>query len=222
VQNPGANTADATWVGIGGVSSNDLIQAGTETIPSSAGARYLAWYELLPGNSQTVPLAVSPGDSVSVSITRKSGDAWLISFANNTTGHTYQTEAAYDSSLSSAEWIEEIPVANDVPLSLDNFGSIDFSGGFAIKDGNAVTIAGSGAAPLTMESAAGAAEASPSALGADGSSFSVARTDAAADALALTPSGSVVSSALRESSGDVPIEFERFGHRHRMRIEFGF
>ncbi|HEY6019963.1 MAG TPA: G1 family glutamic endopeptidase [Candidatus Paceibacterota bacterium] len=41
--------ADATWVGVGGVDSRDLIQAGTQALVDSSGAtQYQAWYELLP------------------------------------------------------------------------------------------------------------------------------------------------------------------------------
>src|SRR5207302_942885 len=48
---------DATWVGIGGMTTNDLIQAGTQAMVSGrGGVQYEAWIELLPRSSQTVPL----------------------------------------------------------------------------------------------------------------------------------------------------------------------
>jgi hypothetical protein len=44
-----AFASDATWVGIGGVSSSDLIQAGTEETTSRSGqVGYNAWVETLP------------------------------------------------------------------------------------------------------------------------------------------------------------------------------
>ena len=66
-----ASGADATWVGIGGVTSTDLIQADTEATALGNTVRYAAWVELLPRAAQQVPLAVNPGDQVSVAITQQ-------------------------------------------------------------------------------------------------------------------------------------------------------
>ena len=113
------NGADATWVGIGGVESRDLIQAGTQTILDESGAaRYQAWYELLPDVSTPVPLDIAAGDSVSVSITLISRTDWLIAFRDNTRGTSYSKEVAYRSTFSSAEWIEELPAAYRTALSI--------------------------------------------------------------------------------------------------------
>src|SRR6185312_14939849 len=113
----------ATWVGIGGVNSRDLIQAGTQEQASGTGqTEYSAWIETLPQASHNVPLRVSPGDSVSVSITEQSTNNWLIEFNNATTGQTYQQKLQYASSHSSAEWIEEAPSAARAGiLPLDDF-----------------------------------------------------------------------------------------------------
>src|SRR6266851_776433 len=169
--------ADAAWVGIGGVTSNDLIQAGTQqTVSGSGSTQYQAWVETLPQASHPVPLAVHPGDSVSVSITQQpqAQDQWLVAFTNNTTGQTYQVTEHYTSSMSSAEWIEEAPSAGrGRQLPLDNFGSIDFSAGSATKDGHAVSITGSGATAVTMVGRGGQRLATPSSLSSDGASFSV-------------------------------------------------
>src|SRR5216117_2708051 len=49
--------ADATWVGIGGLTGRDLIQAGTQAMVSANGTvEYSAWTEMLPQSSRTVPL----------------------------------------------------------------------------------------------------------------------------------------------------------------------
>ena len=169
--------ADATWVGIGGVSSRDLIQAGTQAIVQDGAVTYEAWYELLPDYQQRVPLEVSAGDRVSVSIREISDGLWRISFTNTTTGKSYSTDVPYDSSLSSAEWIEERPVAvggrfaSYVPL--DNFGSITFENAYAIDNGANVSIAAAGGTSIRMVTDTGGALASPSALSSNG--FSVSR-----------------------------------------------
>src|SRR5207244_4067203 len=59
------NSADATWVGIGGVKTKDLIQAGSEAeVVGSGDTIYDTWIELLPAAPTVVPLAVAPGDSL--------------------------------------------------------------------------------------------------------------------------------------------------------------
>lgn len=173
-----ALSADATWVGIGGVSGKDLIQAGTQNIVQNGTTTYEAWYELLPASPVQVPLAVHPGDAVTVSIAQQTDGQWQISFNDATTGQSYQTSVTYASSLSSAEWIEEMPSDQRGPVPLDNFGSVSFSGGFAVQNGARVSISGSGAASVTMTMTGGQVLAAPSALGADGASFTVTRTAA--------------------------------------------
>jgi hypothetical protein len=173
----------ATWVGIGGVSSRDLIQAGTQDVAVGSGqSQYQAWIELLPAASQQVPLAVAPGDSVTVSITEQGAGTgvWQIAFKNNTSGQTYQTTVNYTSSQSSAEWIEEAPAGRGGILPLDSFGTIPVSGATAVANGQTVDLAQAGAQPITMLNTAGQPLAVPSAIGSNGSSFSVARTQATA------------------------------------------
>jgi hypothetical protein len=176
----GSAGMDATWVGIGGAGSRDLIQAGTDaTVQGPGQIRYTAWIELLPQFPQTVPLAVHPGDVISTSLVQQGNGDWLITIENQTTGRQYQKRVSYTSSFSSAEWIEEAPASGRRILPLDDFGRVTFSGGSAVKDGKAVTIAQAGAMPLAMIDRSGAVIAQPSALGSDGASFTVTRVGAA-------------------------------------------
>ena len=167
--------ADATWVGIGGVHGNDLVQAGTqETVADHGRTQYQAWVEMLPQSSQPVPLPISAGDSISISIEQSAKDQWRIAFANNTSGKAYEMSVHYESSLSSAEWVVEAPSARRGRiLPLDTFGTITFSQATAVKDGQTVTVSQAGGHPITMISRSGHALASPSVLGEDGGSFSV-------------------------------------------------
>jgi hypothetical protein len=177
----GSFGVDAAWVGIGGVRGRDLIQAGTQqTVSGSGSTQYQAWVEMLPSASRPVPLRVHAGDSVSVSIAEESPDQWSIAFTNSTTGQTYSTTEQYRSSHSSAEWIEEAPSGGrGGVLPLDNFGTIDFSGASAIKDGQTVSLGGLNARAITMVGSGNKALAVPSKLTDDGAGFSVARTDVA-------------------------------------------
>jgi hypothetical protein len=123
---------------------------------------------------------VHAGDLVSVSLIEQSADQWLISFTNTTTGQAYQTTEQYASSHSSAEWVEEAPSGGrGGVLPLDNFGTIPFTSGSTVKDGQTVSISGANARAITMVGNGEVALAVPSKLSDDGASFSVARTDAA-------------------------------------------
>src|SRR5207244_1354608 len=85
----GATGVGATWVGIGGVSSHDLIQAGTQDVAAGGGqAQFQTWIEMLPQAAQQVPLTVEPGDTVTVSITETGAGTgvWQLSMKNNTSG----------------------------------------------------------------------------------------------------------------------------------------
>jgi hypothetical protein len=174
---------DATWVGIGGVVGTDLIQAGTQAVVEDGTVTYEAWLETLPNFQQILPITVNGGDAVSVSLGQVSPGEWQLTFNDKTNGQNYNETVAYDSSLSSAEWIEEMPAGVTWRgglsfLPLDNFGTVNFTGGSATINGNVETIAASGAQALTMVSG-GQAIATSSPLLADGASFSVTRSDLA-------------------------------------------
>lgn len=180
-----ASGADATWVGIGGLTSNDLLQAGTQAMVDGSGTvEYSSWIEMLPQSSRNVPLSVSAGDSVTVTITQQSGNDWLIAMKNNTTNGTYSVTVQYNSSNSSAEWVQEAPSIGRGLVSLDQFGAVQFSGASAVRDGKTMSASALGAKAITMINGQGQAIAQPSTIGGDGSSFTVARTDAAS-----TPQG---------------------------------
>ncbi|MDE1925423.1 MAG: hypothetical protein KGH79_04595 [Patescibacteria group bacterium] len=175
--------ADATWVGIGGVSELNLIQAGTQAILDGEGdIVYQPWLETIPGNSYVIPIDVHSGDSITTSIVEQRPSHWLISLRDNTTGQSYQTTLTHDSSLSSAEWIEEMPssAGGNFFIPLDEFGEVPFTGGSTVDNGNPQTIAQSGAQPLTMTSLQGEELATTSVLSADGGGFVVTRSGAQA------------------------------------------
>lgn len=181
--------ADATWVGIGGITTRDLIQAGTEAISNEDGSiEYLAWFEKLPQAARIVPLAIHPGDSISVNVRERERDVWEISYTNNTTGESYSFTTRYVSSYSSAEWVEELPAARGARVGLSDFNELRFLSGFAVRDGEPYSIAQAGAVPLRMVNAEGDTLAFPSELSESGG-FTVTRTDAVASPLVIGPSG---------------------------------
>jgi len=177
--------ADATWVGIGGVIADDLLQVGTQAVVDPSGAvSYQAWLEMMPRASVTLPLTVAPGDLVSASLTERGAGEWEVSIADATNGQHYDKMVAYDSSHSSAEWVEEMPsLPHGGLIPLDDFGTVHFTGATAITGGQSGTLAQTGAQPLLMVSGDGRPLAQTSVLADDGS-FNVTRTVAPAQTAA--------------------------------------
>ncbi len=170
--------ASATWVGIGGISSHDLIQAGTQvTTDRSGGSYYESFFETLPDPSQPLPVTISPGDLVTVSINQTSNNQWHLTFKNNTNGQSAQMDQTYNSSLSSAEWIQEAPSgARHGVWPLNNFGKVSFSNASAVKNGQVENLVQAHAQPITMADFSGQPLAITSGIGSDGASFNVFRT----------------------------------------------
>jgi Peptidase A4 family len=173
----------ATWDGIGGYSSSDLIQAGVseDSAPSNPllGTQYSAWYELLPAGETQISgctgdasCAVTPGDSVTVDISNVSGDTWSIAITD-AGKWSWSQDVTYTSSESSAEWILEAPTVITqtllAPVGTVNFGptSTYTAGGVThtIAAGDPTSI------DLSVEGLGLLSEAIPSALAADGQSF---------------------------------------------------
>ncbi|GHO98959.1 hypothetical protein KSF_090070 [Reticulibacter mediterranei] len=172
------STADAAWVGIGGVKSNDLLQSGTEDMVDRNGqVTFLAFFEMLPNAARPLPVTIQGGDSVTASVTEIAPEQWQIIFKNNSSGQSYARTVQYHSSLSSAEWIEEVPSTGQQLLSLAQFGSVSFSAGSAFQNGNQQTIAQSNAQPVIMVDTQRQPLATPSDLAADGASFTVTRSN---------------------------------------------
>jgi len=179
VAKPDPNVAgiDATWVGIGGANTTDLIQAGTEaTVDQDGTISYDAWTEVLPQSTRTIALSVKGGDTVSVAITEQSAGMWLIELKDVTTGRSFTTTLRYASSRSSAEWIEEAPSVGRGIAPLDSFGSVAFSAASAVIDGKREDLSAASAKAVTMANGADQPLAVPSAIGKDGASFTVTRT----------------------------------------------
>lgn len=174
--NGSSNSYDATWIGVGGITTNDLIQVGINNTVSSTGQiSTQAFYEMLPSPSVTVSgFKVSPGDSITASITETSTDMWSITLNDLTQNETFNKVVSYTSSLSSAEWIEEDPSSiKGGLLPLDNFGTVKFGKAFTIVNGTSSNLLQINANSVTMVNSSGKPEAVPSAIGNDGASFSV-------------------------------------------------
>jgi Peptidase A4 family len=141
----GEDAFSAEWVGIGGFCKKapcnklkdvdkTLIQLGTaQEAFGTSDLQYFAWYEMLPFAPITTPLAVSPGDVITASLTCngkcKGNASWTLSFTNVTTRDSFSKTVKYKSPLDSAEWIEEAPASGNHIEPLADFGTATFSDG---------------------------------------------------------------------------------------------
>ena len=171
----GQTSADATWIGIGGVNSSDLIQIGSEdTVSPSGKVSRAIFYELIPSAAYLISgFYISAGDSLSASISETSLNNWALKLTDNSTSQIFQTTVSYDSSNSSAEWIEEDPVLNGSMVALDNFGSITFSLGSTTANDNLINILNSSPSSITMVNSAHQPIVTPSAINSTGDGFTL-------------------------------------------------
>jgi Peptidase A4 family len=138
--------ASSAWIGIGGSAENDdsLIQIGTMQAAASSGEdQYFAWYEVLPATE--VPISsknypVKAGDTVTATIecTAACGSyalsTWTLTLTNpGRWPKPYSITMQYASSMTSVEWIMEVPCLKDCATSeagiayMPNFGSTTFT-----------------------------------------------------------------------------------------------
>jgi hypothetical protein len=148
-------SAHAVWVGIGGAGTPDLIQAGTQAVVVNGKTVYSAWYETLPDPERELPLDVSPGDQVSVSLEEVALNVWQLTFLNATTGTSYIAYIPYHSSRLSAEWVVERPSSvtkrgKQEYLDLNDFGTVRFSSAEAVRDGERVGLSDAEAEKVIM------------------------------------------------------------------------
>jgi len=174
--NNGHISGDATWIGIGGITSSDLIQVGTQNSVSANGqVSSSAFYEILPAGPQTISsITITPGSTITVSISKAEPNLWSVTTTNQSNGETYNIYLLYQSSGSSAEWIEEDPtVTSGQLLPLDDFGKVSFSAGSVTVNGSFNDLTDSNAQPISMVNQSKLILAKPTNINNSGSGFTV-------------------------------------------------
>lgn len=154
------NSWSSPWVGIDGDNDNTVEQTGTDSDCVNGTPYYYAWWEMYPKPTQTVALAVHPGDSITATVSYAAG-SFKMSLKDGTTGASFSTaQASKKASRSSVEWIDEGP-SNGL---LSDFGSVTFSSASAAINGQTGSLGSfAGAYPITME-VGGVIRAQPSAI----------------------------------------------------------
>ncbi|HTT86309.1 MAG TPA: G1 family glutamic endopeptidase [Acidimicrobiales bacterium] len=217
-----AEEYSGTWIGIDGVSSDSLIQAGTLEESGGGSTSYSAWYELLPAGAVTLDEPVAPGDDIEASIQRQgvTSDTWTIAMADLAGGSTrWETsfDVPYSSPGDSAEWIEEAPTVNGVQSTLADFGTLQFTD-LGLESFNAAT--SYPLVPVSMADGAGVVISYPGPYDEATDSFPVTYGTPAPDVESVSPSqggtsggtsvtidGDYLTGASSVSFGGTPVPF---------------
>jgi hypothetical protein len=174
----------ASWTGIGGYATTDLIQAGVaeQSLPTLPliGDQYYAWYELLPGAEVQLTgcvgdanCTVAPGDSMAVIISQAATNTWVIAFANSTRHWTWSQAFPYKSSKSSAEWIVEAPSVESLQTTVAPLSAVNMGPASRFTEGGSTFTIAQGNPTRILLSPGFFNEATPSVLSANGQSFRV-------------------------------------------------
>jgi hypothetical protein len=178
------NTFSSAWIGIDGVTNEDLIQTGTEQAYYDGSLYYLPWWEILPATQTTITaFTIAPGDLICASITAGYEFDYTITIQDVTTGGQYSTVQEYTGPRQTAEWImerpeicENPPSCTDTELStLADYGQTTFDP-VSVNGANPELVAADGGDMCdSSETCTGAPVIStPSNPDADGNGFTVA------------------------------------------------
>lgn len=169
-------SADAVWIGIGGVTTSDLIQVGTQDIVLPSGATTTtAFYETLPEAASNITgMMVHSGDAMTASLTELSAGTWQIAVTDVTEHEVYVTDVSYASSGSTAEGIVEDPsYYGGHQLAFDNVSRVEFTSATVSINGGTESLANTNPQSIEMIKGDDQAVEVPSALSPDGLDFDV-------------------------------------------------
>jgi Peptidase A4 family len=118
------------WVGIGGYSNGNLVQAGTSEWNNGRSAQYNAWTEVLPESEVVLTgLRIHPGDVICTTVVESSPDEWLLTVDDVTTHRSQSRTVHYRADGMSAEAIHERPSIDGQTSTLATTGAVVFDPG---------------------------------------------------------------------------------------------
>ena len=200
-------TFSSFWVGLDGDGTQTVEQTGTEADCNNGAPTYQGWFEMFPNAPVFYNNGVAPGDAMSASVVANGGGSFTLTLADQTQGWTQttsQTSAA--AQLGSAEIIAEAPSDANSVLPLSNFGTVNFSNAAVTN----APLGNANAAGLTMVSAGGVTEATPSAI-TNGSAFSITWDS---NGTAASPAAAATSASPTSASPSPSSSFGGYHHHH--------
>lgn len=110
-----ASTYVSTWVGLDGISDSTVEQIGTEADCVNGVVAYEGWYELYPAAPVYLSQRLSPGDSVTATVSATTADVFTLTLKDATAGWTSSSKHTDTAAArTSAEVALEVPTVNGV------------------------------------------------------------------------------------------------------------
>ncbi|HWD64254.1 MAG TPA: G1 family glutamic endopeptidase [Solirubrobacteraceae bacterium] len=163
---PKETSWSSPWVGIDGDNSSTVEQTGTDTDCTSGTPSYYAWWEMYPAPTQVISKTISPGDSMTGTVTYGTS-GFTMTLTDHTANWSYSTtQSTTKAPRTSVEWIVEGPSNG----TLTNFGTLNFSTDSATINGASRSLSafGSSANSITMTTKKGVTRAAPGTVSAQG------------------------------------------------------
>ncbi|MCL4545703.1 MAG: G1 family endopeptidase [Chloroflexi bacterium] len=169
------NGSVGVWVGLDGVSSITVEQAGTSSDCEKGSAQYSAWMEVFPSDPRTAEMTIQPGDQITAEVQYLGDQVFRLSLRDETTGQGFSVRRYSPGNLSSAEWVVEAPLTGHGIAPLAAFSPITVSSASVTANGQSGAIQNPSwsTAKITMTDTSGNARASVSPLDPATDSFTV-------------------------------------------------
>jgi Peptidase A4 family len=114
----------AFWVGLDGYSNSTTEETGTEVDCTSGTARHYAFYELYPAAPVDIAKQVTPGDSMTATVTATTTDQFTLTIRDTTKGWAFTTtKTVSGAARTSAEVILEAPTLGRPTMSVTFSGT---------------------------------------------------------------------------------------------------
>jgi hypothetical protein len=135
----------ASWVGVDGVNSNDVLQAGIEFDAACFGGvtatLYAPWFEWYPDSEMRIGnLPIAPGDDYYVEVWNTSATQAYAYLVNENADEAvilgFNPPAGTKLVGNSAEWITERPESNGATATLTNYIADPFWNAYAVTHNN--------------------------------------------------------------------------------------
>ena len=123
---PGTQTV-GFWVGLGGYSTGQLLQAGTAATVTGNSVSYWAWTEWVPAGYNTDSLAIQAGDTVSVLVCAPETDHGYVSMMNQRTNVAISIGVTDQGGTTHLRWIDgRVDRRGHRHPEMPDFGSVTF------------------------------------------------------------------------------------------------
>lgn len=118
----------AQWVGVDGTTGTNVLQAGVMEEYAGGSTTITPFWEVSPGGVNTIPITVSAGDTITVTLFKAGLNTWAVTLDDDTTGQLFRGEQIYGGPGATADFVVEAPTSGSTVLPLASFSpATDFT-----------------------------------------------------------------------------------------------